>query len=323
MPSSSDPLVSVVLPTYDRPQYLVEAVRSVVDQTYPRIELVVVDDHSPTPAATTLSDVAVDDLESVRCIRHEENRGGNAARNTGIRAAAGEFVAFLDDDDVWTPEKVARQVALFDRAPSSVGVVFTGVTYIDDDGETIRESLPPTGVTDDVTRRLLLGETVVGSFSRVMVRSEAIEDVGLPDERFPNWQDREWYLRLSQAYEFEAVREPLVGYRTADHEQVSDDFEARRDETFPLFLEKHRGTAAAFGETFERRFVSGLARGVAVCGLRNGYYRDALRYLAVSLRYDPLAWRTYVYLLLAVGGPVTYGSARHLKHGVDRLRGQV
>jgi glycosyltransferase involved in cell wall biosynthesis len=320
MCASSDPLVSVVVPTYDRRQYLAEAVQSVVDQTYPAIELIVVDDHSPTPAETPLEDVAVDSLASVECIRHSENRGGNAARNTGIRRASGEFVAFLDDDDVWRPEKVALQVRSFQQAPPSVGVVFTGATYIDADGQPDRESIPTPDVTENVTRRLLLGQTVIGSFSRVMVRAAAIETVGLPDERFPNWQDREWYLRLSRAYEFEAIREPLVCYRSGDHEQISDDFEARRDETFPLFLEKHRDTAASYGPAFERRFVSGLARAVAVCGLRNGYYRDAVRYLALSLRHDPLAWRTYLYLLLAAGGPVTYRSARHIKHGVDRLR---
>ena len=103
--SNSDaPLVSVVLPTYDRPALVRKAVASVGAQTYPNVELLVVDDCSPTPVEQALEGLSLGPSIAVRVLRHEENRGGNAARNTGIRVAAGEYVAFLDDDDRWHPE---------------------------------------------------------------------------------------------------------------------------------------------------------------------------------------------------------------------------
>ncbi len=88
-----------MIPTYGRPEFLEDAVRSVADQTYDPLELVVVDDCSPAPVETQFTEADLGELHNVRFLRHEENQGANAARNTGIRAGNGEFIAFLNDDD--------------------------------------------------------------------------------------------------------------------------------------------------------------------------------------------------------------------------------
>jgi hypothetical protein len=113
------PLVSVVVPTYDWPEKLRAAVESVAAQTYPNIELVVVDDCSPTLARSVLASAAPESL-SYTCIRHDENRRANAARNTGIRATDGDIVSFLDDDDRWDPAKTTVEVEAFASATTSV-----------------------------------------------------------------------------------------------------------------------------------------------------------------------------------------------------------
>lgn len=308
------PLVSVVIPTYDRPDLLIQAVASVQDQTYPNLELIVVDDHSPTPAAETLA-AAGANTPDLHLVRHETNRGANAARNTGIEAATGTFVAFLDDDDRWLPEKLERQVERFRTAPDDVGVVYTGATSIDADGDVVYVFRP--SLRGDVTTEFFRGG-MIGSFSRVMVRTTAIDEAGRLDEQFPSWQDREWYLRLSRHWRFEYVREPLVVH-TSPGEQISDDFERKRDVSYPLFLEKHRSLAASYGPRTERQFVASLSRTLGASGLRNGYHRDAVRYLLRSVRYYPFWWRTYAYLLLALGGRLTYRSAKRLVRGYHRL----
>ena len=181
--SNSDaPLVSVVIPTYDRPALVRKAVASVGAQTYPNVELLVVDDCSPTPVKQAPEELSLGPSIAVRVLRHEENRGGNAARNTGIRVAAGEYVAFLDDDDRWHPEKFDRQVRAFRESSPAVGAVCVGQRFVDDRGETTQLRMP--SASGDVTEAVLRGATL-GPFSTLMVRADVIEAVGFPDERFP------------------------------------------------------------------------------------------------------------------------------------------
>ena len=303
------PLVSVVLPTYDRPEMLVEAVESVASQTYPAIELIVVDDCSPTPAAALLETHAPDGLEW-NCLRHDSNRGANTARNTGIRAANGDILAFLDDDDRWKPEKLEAQVAAIQ---DDVGVVVVGQQYVHD-GEETTTTLP---TVDGNATAALIGDGIAGPFSTIAVRRSVLEEAGLPDERFPAWQDREWLLRLSCYCRFGAIRRPLVVRRQGDYEQISNKFEAKRDTTYPLYLEKHRNLAAEHGR--ERLFVAQLAAGIAAAGLANGYYGDARKFAAKAIRTHPLVRSAYVYLLLALGGSHTYRSAARIKRAVDRF----
>lgn len=302
-------LVSVVVPTYDRPEMLADALESVVDQRYEPVELVVVDDGSPTPMEPVVAEAAPPDL-AWRCLRHDDNRGANAARNTGIEAADGDVLAFLDDDDRWHPEKLPAQVDALREAGDDVGVVLTGQQVVDGDETTVTR-LPDVG--EDATTDLLT-DGVGGPFSTIVVRRSVVDRAGLPDERLPAWQDREWLIRLSCHSDFASVQRPLVVRRNGEYSQISDLFEEKRDVTYPLLLEKHSDLAADLG--IERRFKACLSRKVAVAGLTNGYYRDARRFAARALRTDPRLRTTYIYLALALGGRITYGTAVHLRRAL-------
>mgnify|MGYP000094329184 CR=1 FL=1 len=298
------PLVSVVVPTYNRPEKLRRAVETVRAQTYRPIELVVVDDHSSEPAADALDEIALDDI-SLTVIRHEQNRGGNAARNTGIRESTGGLVAFLDDDDRWEPAKIQRQVETFEASPDSVGLVYTGSRYVYDDGERVICN----DLSGEVTRPLLEGASVA-EFSAVMVRASVIEAAGLPDERFPSWQDQEWFLRLSLHCAFAAVEEPLT-IRHWDHPgRIGQNFQKRRDVSFPLFVEKHRDLAAEYD--LEQRFVASLLETLVIDAAQNGYYGDARRLAVRAIRTDPTLPTPWLYLLSCLGGRVTYRPAQRL-----------
>lgn len=306
--TQSSPLVSAVIPTYNRTERLRRAVRSVAAQTYGNIELVVVDDNSVTPASEVIDDIDLDGLVRVKHIRHEENRGANAARNNGIRAAEGEYVAFLDDDDTWEPEKTERQVAVFRAADPAVGVVYTGIRFISDGtvGTTVST------LRGDITKDLLKGKSL-SQFSAVMVRHDAIEAAGLPDERFPSWQDREWYLRLSQHCQFEPLPELLTVRRTGHDERISADFEKKRDISYPLFLRKHRSLAVEYGPLVERQFVAGLTEMLARGALWNGYYAEARQYMLRAVRYYPIrSLDFYKLFLCTLGGEYTFRPAQRL-----------
>jgi glycosyltransferase involved in cell wall biosynthesis len=305
------PKVSVILPTYDRPGHLRDAVESVDTQTHGSVELIVVDDHSPTPAAETLSDVSLEDA-TLRIIRHETNRGANEARNTGIEAATGEYVAFLDDDDEWAPSKLARQVSAFDAGDDRIGVVYTGTVY--DYGSYERTVL--FSLSGDVTEALLRGGSL-GQFSTLMIDADVMANCGTLDTRFPSWQDRDLLLRLSTQCRFKPIEEPLtVRSRVSDEQSITDNFEEKRDISYPLFLEKHRDLAASHG--VEREFVASLSENLGAAALKNGYYADARKYLLKSLYYGPVDRSRWIYALLSLGGSYTYGPASQLAHAFHR-----
>jgi glycosyltransferase involved in cell wall biosynthesis len=293
------PVVSVVLPTYNRPEELQRAVASVAEQTYPAIELVVVDDHSRIPATEALKGVEAGRL-TLRIVRHDVNKGANAARNTGIEAASGDFVAFLDDDDEWHSDKLARQVATFAVANPDLGVVYTGMRFIRPSGT--MDVIPR--LSGDITRALLVGKSL-SQFSAVMVRAATIEAAGLPDERFPSWQDREWYLRLSQHCAFEPVPEPLCIRRLDSDDRISDNYQRKRDVSYPLLVETHRPLAARYG--LENAFIAATAESLGKTALQRGYFADARRFLLKAFWADPLrSPRFYAFLASALGGRRVY-----------------
>jgi glycosyltransferase involved in cell wall biosynthesis len=305
------PTISVVLPTYGRPEFVDRAARSVLEQTCTDAELVVVDDCSPTPVADALAGLP-DAPIPVRVVRHEENRGAPAARNTGIDAADGEFVAFIDDDDTWHEAKLERQLAAFRSSPPDVGVVYTGQRYTLD-GETVDVLAP--SIRGDVTRELLSGAQL-GTFSTLLVRASVIEATGGLDERFPCWQDREWPIRLSRHCLVDSVPDPLVVHRMGDHGQITDDFEAKRDVAYPLFVETFRPLAAEYGPDVERRMVATRASFVAASALKAGYYGDARRFALRAVRADPTDYEGYLLFAVALGGRPLFRTLQRAKRAV-------
>ena len=306
------PLVSVVGPTYDRPETLRRAVRSVAGQTYDPIELIVVDDCSPTPVSETLSEPDPE-LAEFTIVRHEENRGGNAARNTGIDASSGEYVAFLDDE--WVPRKVEKQVAAFERASPEVGVVYTGVRQVGPDGTT--NAIVTQEIEGDVTSRPLR-YIFVGTFSVVMVRRSAVERVDGLDERFPSWRDWEVYVRLSQHCAFVAVPEPIVVRHTHMAGQISHDYERKRDISYPLFLRKFVPLAAADGCLARRQMLGHRTYQLARSARRSGEYGAACRHLLRTIAWYLFEPTFHVHLAAVAGGQRTYGPMQRLQRAIVR-----
>lgn len=297
MPESG--LVSVVVPTIDRDDYLAEAVDSVLDQTYGPLELLVVDGAASDATREVVAEGATDAGVEWRYLPQTETAGAAAARNLGLSAADGEFVAFLDDDDRWRPEKLARQVAVFHEGGPDVGVVYTGTTYAGSD-ETGRDDFCP-AIEGDVTRELLFGN-FVGSFSRVAVRAAAVEAAGPIDESYATWEDWAWFVRLSRCCEFRAVPDPLVVRRGGHGDQLSHDIDLTYRDSYPRFLREFRPLAAAFGPAFERRFVGAVNYRLGWAALWRGEHDVARRTLFRAVRARPTEVRYLVVLLLALTG---------------------
>lgn len=305
-----DPLISVVVPTYNRSTAVKRAVTSVLDQTYRPIELIIVDDHSPKPVAETLQPID-DENVHVFLIRHEENRGGNAARNTGIDAATGEFIAFLDDDDEWLPEKLERQVAAINGEDAEFA--YTGVRNVGPNGETI--SITSSSNKGRVTKQLLFGN-FIGTFSAVMARQSTIDQAGMLDERLPSWQDWEYYVRLSQCGRCVAVPEPLVVRHNAPTGQISRSIEPKRELSYPILLERFRPIAREYD--VERKMEGYVTYALGRAALSNGDYARARRDFVRAIARHPFDPSFYFYLA-AAGGKYAYPSLRTVKRSITRV----
>ena len=308
METPDRPLVSAVVITRDRPAKLEGALASLGAQTYPNLELVVVDgsaDPDESLVRRRTGDLPV-------TYRRDEGEGPGAARNVGIRAASGKYVAFLDDDDRWLPGKTTRQVAAFDPP---VVAVYTGQFAVRD-GERVGGRTP--SLSGDVTEALLRG-AACGPTSTVMVRRATIDAAGGFDEGLPIWEDREWYVRLSRHGRFRAVREELVRRGFGEYDQLTDDFEAARDVAYPRFLDAHRELAAEYGPDCERALVASLSRTLGATAMEADRYGEARRWLLRSLRREPRSRRTWLYLALSLGGE----PARRAVRRVRRARGSL
>ena len=191
---------TVVIPTYQRAELVRQAVQSVLAQTCQDFEIVVVDDGSPEPIRLRLPDARL------RVLRHETNRGPAAARNTGIRAARGELVAFLDSDDLWLPEKLARQAALMEGA--ACGACVTGFEYDTEEGYSVEMPRKPRSWLRELAMgcRLSPGTTLA-------VRRACYDTVGFYDEAMARHEDYDWLLRFVQKFDIAVIGEPLARVR--------------------------------------------------------------------------------------------------------------
>ncbi|AFY33787.1 glycosyltransferase family A protein [Calothrix sp. PCC 7507] len=175
--TSNLPLISVIIPVYNRDRYLAEAIESVLAQTYPAIELIVVDDGS--------SDRTAEVAQSYPVIYHYQINGGiGAARNTGIGLATGEFLAFLDSDDIWVTDKLAKQMAAFESDPNLEAVFGYAQQFYSPE------------VNEEFRRRILCPEQPLAAHISVamLIKRSAFMRIGLFDTKLKVGIDISWYI---------------------------------------------------------------------------------------------------------------------------------
>ncbi|RYJ08642.1 glycosyltransferase family 2 protein [Halogeometricum borinquense] len=301
----SEAVVSVIVPTYNRPERLRRALQSIQRQTYDNIEVVVVDDHSDESPEHVIDSLSSD--LSVKFVRHSENKGANAARSTGIIKSCGQYVAFLDDDDTWESEKIKAQVQELEN--SDAGVSYTGIRQIDGENNIIHESNPI--ISGDITKKLL-ERNPVGTFSTVLVDREVIYQAGLPDERFPIWQDKEWYIRLSKNTKFKPVPEILVNHHVESGDRISDGFTDLEKKALPLFLKKFQDDIKRRGEYGGRPIYSSVYSDVSRYGLSTGNPDKAKEYATKALVKYPANIKAIICFVLAMHDGYLYEKYRKI-----------
>ncbi|WP_336790599.1 glycosyltransferase family 2 protein [Paenibacillus sp. MMO-177] len=201
-------LVSVVIPTYKGANKLESAIKSILNQTYTSIEIIVVDDNDPTSEERkgTQELMSKYNMPNIIYIQHERNKNGSAARNTGIRAAKGEFICFLDDDDCYLPSRIEKSVAGLNKNQDFdaiyCSVVFTNV---------LNEVLGTVQAKKELVQKdILLNENIIGTGSNLFLRKESLDEIKGFDEGFRRHQDLEFLLRYLTKYKIINLDEVLI-----------------------------------------------------------------------------------------------------------------
>jgi len=269
--------VSAIIPAYNHGRFIAEAIDSVLAQTLPPLEVIVVDDGSTDDTAAVLARYG----GRIRVLR-QQNAGVAAARNAGIAAARGDYLAVLDSDDAWFPRKLELQMARFAAQPE-LGLVHCGAEMIDAGGRTL--STTTNGMEGRVAEAMLRmdREVIMPQGSSIVVPKRVTEEIGGYDERLPPSEDWDFCYRIAARYEIGYVREVLVRYRLHGggiHMNIG-----RMERAMMIAFEKAFADPAV--QPLRNVSYGRLHRILAGCYFERRELGRFARHAAVSLRYDP------------------------------------
>lgn len=277
-----DMTVSVVIPTHNRCALLGRAIDSVLKQTYPVKEIIVVSDGSEDET-DNIMDKYCAQYSNVHYHSYHPGRGGNYARNYGIKISTGKYVAFLDDDDEWHADKIEKQIALI-RNDNEIGIVCTAINNIHVSAKTQNRYIPP-ALYD--SKRLILMKNCIGSTSTVLVERELFNRVGYFDEKLSACQDYDMWIRLCQVTKVGVVKEPCVEYFNYDSvKQISGNTQ-KYILAHKMMDEKYQEEINEFtkSEKAQRKCIWSMA--VSKRGMRNGQKKIAIQYALKALSARP------------------------------------
>jgi glycosyltransferase involved in cell wall biosynthesis len=262
------PQVSVIIPTRDRWPFLDVAVWCALSQEDVSVEVIVVNDGSrePPPDSALLRD------PRVRVVGHKVSRGLSAARNTGMAAVTGSWVAWLDDDDLWAPDKLARQLA--SAAEETTMIYAAGIAV---DRSLHVTAMWPAPAPEDLAESLVAANNIPVGSSNVVARADAVREVGDFDESLPHLQDWDMWMRLARVGLAASCDETLVAWVHHGHNMHLGAYAAMGE--FDRLAAKHAAWTTAHGLSFDRAGFARYPGEILVkLGDRAGAYRHVLRH---------------------------------------------
>lgn len=286
------PLVSIITPTYNRSDLIGRAIKSVQAQTFQDWEHIIVDDASTDDTSAVVESFQSDDRR-IMYVQHQVNRKGGAARNSGIKAATGEYLAFLDSDDEWYPEKLEKQLALFDSSElGDVGIVTCGLRERGVDGSE-RVKLPKRRgwVRDALLQFTSDGFLVHPGF---ILNRKVNEPNVLWDEKLPAYQDWDYLVSASEGRQLDYVAEPLVLRHVQDERVHSVKNVAAASE---MVIEKYQEELASKPRLLQKYHLLS-----AHALFQNGDKRKSFAHVRAGIRANPKAFRHYHRLGLSALG---------------------
>lgn len=320
------PLVSVILPTYNRAHLLPRAIRSVLDQQYGHLQLIIIDDGSTDDTSAVIASIADPCIEYVR---FERNRGIGAARHEGVNRAQGEFIAFIDSDDIWLPGKLELQLCLFRSYPQLEVIFgdFFNINHVNGSRELgFRQT--QRGLVRLQVKQLATGvKEIISGFSQailesnfispptVMFEADIVHKAGNFNPSLSGPEDFEFWWRLAaHGVRFAYTEQPLTE-RHKDSQSITSQT-IRFAPHYLRALELCEQTSRRWGQgdllpalrRAKHRSWCGLIRAYALQGERP----NALRCFTQSLRYG-ISRQAFVYTAAALAGPAAIDQAKRVR----------
>lgn len=215
------PKVSVIMPCFNHARFLSDSIRSILQQTHPDLELIIIDDCSSDGSGEIIKRFALQDSR-IRPIRHECNQGLSKSRNDGLRIAGGQFIAFCDSDDIWEPDKLEVQAGLLGDRPD-YGLTYCDTTIVDQKGLPTGQRFSERFPLPKTPSGWMFGNLVTRNFiniQSVLMRKECLQRIGYFDEQIELVQDWWYWIQLSRHYRFLYSPKPLARYRV--HERSTN-----------------------------------------------------------------------------------------------------
>lgn len=300
MLNEKDPTVSIILPTYNRAHLVGRAIKSILDQTYQDFEIIVVDDGS-----IDNTEEIINSFTDTRIIyvKHQRNKGGSAARNTGIKLAKGRYIAFQDSDDEWMPRKLEIQTEIFVTSSPEVGVIYTDMLRVKKDGKEEYWHSPTVKYGDIINPRTLNYQVEGIGIQSTLIKRECFDRVGVFDERIPRYIDLDLFIRLLKNYHFYHVKEPLVKYWATEGicSNSRNEPVARK-----LLLEKY------FENNKNRKFMANQYLMIGCALQSTGRFSEGKNYLIKAFKTKPLSVKYLLILIISLSGQRTFTAVRNI-----------
>ncbi|GAA4773551.1 hypothetical protein GCM10023219_21040 [Stakelama sediminis] len=281
--------ISAIIPTYNRADLLPVAIRSIQDQSLPVGEIIIVDDGSGDGTVEVVEQMARDDRR-IRLLQRRHG-GANRARNAGAAEARGQWLAFLDSDDAWEPDRLAAQWDVLRTRPEAVAA-FCGFRMIGSGAERI--FLPP----DNPSLLALRCANVLSSTSSALIRADILERAGGFDAELPSCQDWDLWFRLRQLGPFAVVRKPLVIINEGDHDRITTNNAKVIEGHRRVFERLKHGVDAPMQR---RRITAAHMLVLASAFKRHREWKQALGLACRSLMEFPSRWGLNLALTSAAG----------------------
>lgn len=288
------PLLSAIIPTYNYAAYLKDAITSVLEQSIYDLELIVIDDGS--------TDNTIEVVETIKDKRlyyyFQEHHGVSAARNMGIQLSSGKYIAFLDADDIWLPQKSDLQIRTLEENPG-VGLVYGSYELIDS-GRNRLATREVGIITSNCLEKLICGNYVAGSGSTSMVNREVFRKAGLFDPHLTAGEDWDMWLRIARYYEMRGLKEVVSCIRL--HVRNSTSQARNMDQGYQLVLNKffNQPELPFHLRKLEKKARSKAKVAAGVLAARRGDYKLSLILSLQSLRYQILLPDAYNLLFRSI-----------------------
>ncbi|MEK0290651.1 glycosyltransferase family 2 protein [Caldifermentibacillus hisashii] len=290
-------LISVIIPTYNRGHMIHVSIESVINQSYKNLELIIVDDNSEDNTKEIVEEYMKKD-KRIKYIKHDVNKGGAAARNTGIFNATGDYIAFLDSDDEWYPKKLEKQIKVI-QENNNIDLVFTAYKVME---KYSNKLIGYHKIKKNYRLSQLYKNNFLGSTSSLLIKKQKLIEVNGFDDKLKSCQDWDLYLKCCDSSNFYVIDEPLLTQYYHGN-RISNNNDA--------IIQGHKAIIKKILRILQRKkypkmetnmILSELYLRMSKLYFKNNNFEQGKRFLFISMKLYPLNIKTLFYVINSLFG---------------------